>query len=243
MEDQSSILLTQPRPPGAVPASRGQQLGRRVLARAARRRPAPGDILIFNVGRGIFAYHNPSGPVSGTGYVRGQGSMRSTRRPWPGKENGGGPAGTQERGELGFRGPGRERTSAAAAASLAPSSAGPSQLPGLLSLARRPTLGAASVPGRSGPPPVPAPLPGPRLVPDICQGVPLANAVPARASSGWLAEFLRAAARVFDPAVEDSGGIVGVSQSPRSGGGRGRQTHLTVGHQLPGRAARAAGFM
>lgn len=42
-QGQGSILPAQPKPPGVVPASRGQQLGGRVLARAARRRQARGD--------------------------------------------------------------------------------------------------------------------------------------------------------------------------------------------------------
>lgn len=112
-EDQGPILPAQPRPPGAVPASRGQQLGGRVLARDARRRPAPGDPH-FKCGardsRSSLPVPDPVaiahiGPGFGEWVCVGRGRRRGPGDPARRRKAEGAPRVLGREGEPGFRGP------------------------------------------------------------------------------------------------------------------------------------------
>ena len=119
-----------------------------------------------------------------------------------------------EKGSRASAGPGREGICVPAAASVAPSLAGP------LGARASPTDTASRSRGRVSTGPLrsprqpPAPLPRPGRAPDIGQGVLPADAVPAGERPVPAAEPRVAAAQVCAPAVEDCGGRVG--WSPRS---------------------------
>lgn len=177
--------------------------------------------------------------------MRGEGSPPRARRSCPEKESGGRPAGPRERGGAGLpRAPCRRGSPLPLQRHSPHSRSGPLSARGFSRRHRVPLSGpnqcrAAWVP-RPSPP---ARLPGPRPAPDIGQGVPPADTARFRERPVPPAEPRAVAAQVCAPAVEDSGGGVGVGWSPRPEGGEKRRAHLTMGPERPSRAAQAAGFM
>lgn len=240
--------------PGWSSAGRGQQLGGRSQPRAARRRPARGDIR-FECGatdsHSSLPVPDPAATVNlgrscGEWVCAGWGRCGGPPRPCPRKESRGRPWVSERKGTQSLDGPGtrvggdlRTRCSAAPPSSAGspgrPGGSPPS--PGLLQPTPCAQLSAprlrlaARVPHQ----PPTARLPGPRPAPAIGQGAPPADADPACVVPVAPAEPRAAAAQIRAPAVEDrgSGSGSGVGEGRPGARGRGRPAHLTVGAQRP----------
>lgn len=247
MRTKTCLPRAQPRPPWAVPAGRGQQLGGRSLPRAARRRPARGA-LVLSVGRRTRTHHYPSPTlrprrtsdcVEGRGCVRG--SLRRALRSCSWKNSGGrpcpcpttpGPPGVK--GSQSPEGPGtrvggdfRVRCSVAALSSggppLRPGSRSPG--PGLF-----PLSGLRQRPAARGPSPFPLGFRGPDQRPLSAKvRLPPPLTRPECSRSGRRAPRGRGA----DSCSSRRGQRRGRGPVPATGQ-RGRRTHLTVGSERLG---------
>lgn len=248
--------------PGWSSAGRGQQLGGRSQPRAARRRPARGDIR-FECGatdsHSSLPVPDPAATVNlerscGEWLCAGWGSLRRAPAPLPAEGEQRAPLGLREkRDPKVWTVPGRgwEGIFAPAAALLLHPRRGPLCAPGVALQVRgfsrlhrapnsRRRVSAGPLGGPASPPT--ARLPGPRPAAAPGQGAPPADADPACVIPVAPAEpRAAAAARIRAPAVEDRGS--GVGGGRLWGRGAGAPGALDRGRRASRRAARAAGFM